>query len=403
MKNVLKITFLAAFFALVACGETATQKEATVAPAAATAKTMVEEKAKEVMDKAEMVKDEMAKEGAEKAEMVKEGMEEAKSMAKEGIEKAKTVKDEMTKEAMEKAKTVKDQVTKTTAAAATTANKAVTLKEKPEKVILQKESVIEAAQEKATAAKEKAAATTKEAMPKAETPKVATPAPAPKKVEVKKEVPKAFSHAAWNTLAQKHISSTGKVNYKGFKADIGAFEAYLKSLADNPIQSSWSRGQKMAYWINAYNAFTIKLIVDNYPVKSITDLEGGKPWDKKWIKLGGKTYSLNNIEHDILRPKYKDARIHFAVNCAAKSCPPVWNKAWTAANLNGQLERATKSFINNAKYNSVGGSNAAISKIFEWYAVDFGNITDYLNKYANTKVAGGTAVTYQEYNWALNE
>jgi len=119
--------------------------------------------------------------------------------------------------------------------------------------------------------------------------------------------------------------------------------------------------------------------------------------------LGDKTYSLNNIEHDILRPKYKDARIHFAVNCAAKSCPPVWNKAWTAANLNGQLERSAKAFINNTKYNSVGGSNAAISKIFEWYAVDFGNITDYLNKYANTKVAAGTAVTYKEYNWALNE
>jgi len=408
MKNVLKITFFAAFFALIACGETATQKEETVASAAATAKTMVEEKAKEVMDKAEMVKDEMVKEGAEKAEMVKEGMEDAKSMAKEGMEdaksmakegmeKAKTVKDEMTKEAMEKAKTVKNKVTKSTAAAAKKANKAVTLKEKPEKIILQKESVINAAQEKATAAKEKAAAATKEAMPKAETPKVATPAPAPKKVAV----PKAFSHAAWNTLAQKHISSTGKVNYKGFKADIGAFDAYLKSLADNPIQSSWSRNKKMAYWINAYNAFTIKLIVDNYPVKSITDLEGGKPWDKKWIKLGGKTYSLNNIEHDILRPQYKDARIHFAVNCAAKSCPPVWNKAWTAANLKGQLERSAKSFINNSKYNSVGGSNAAISKIFEWYAVDFGNITDYLNKYANTKVADGTAVTYQEYNWAL--
>jgi len=219
-------------------------------------------------------------------------------------------------------------------------------------------------------------------MPKVESPiKVNTPAPTPKK-EVKPE-PKAFSHAAWNTLA--------------------AFDGYLKSLADNPVQSSWSRGEKMAYWINAYNAFTIKLIVDNYPVKSIMDLEGGKPWDKKWIKLGDKTYSLNNIEHDILRPKYKDARIHFAVNCAAKSCPPVWNKAWTAANLNGQLERSAKAFINNSKYNSVGGSKAAISKIFEWYAVDFGNITDYLNKYANTKVAAGTMVTYQEYNWALNE
>jgi len=240
--------------------------------------------------------------------------------------------------------------------------------------------------------------------PKKETPAVTKPKVASEKEIVEKTAPVAFSHDAWNTLAQKHISSTGKVNYKGFKADIAAFDAYLKSLADNPVQNSWSRGKKMAYWINAYNAFTIKLIVDNYPVKKITDLEGGKPWDKKWIKLGGKTYSLNNIEHDILRPQFKDARIHFAVNCAAQSCPPVWNKAWTEKNLNGQLERSTKAFVNNSKYNAVGGNEANISKIFEWYAVDFGdNIITYLNKYANTKVATGTAVKYKEYNWALNE
>lgn len=215
--------------------------------------------------------------------------------------------------------------------------------------------------------------------------------------------PAPFSHEAWDKLAQKHISATGKVNYKGFKADKAAFDAYLQSLADNPIQSSWSRSKKMAYWINAYNAFTIKLIVDNYPIKSIMDLDGGKPWDRKWIKLGGKTYSLNNIEHDILRPQYKDARIHFAVNCAAKSCPPVWNRAWTASNLNSQLERATKTFINNSKYNSVSAGSATISKIFEWYAVDFGEIVAYINKYANTKVNSGATVNYKEYDWALNE
>ena len=87
--------------------------------------------------------------------------------------------------------------------------------------------------------------------------------------------------------------------------------------------------KKMAYWINVYNAFTIKMIVDNYPVSSITKLHGGKPWDVKWIELGEKKYSLNEIEHNILRPQFKDARIHFAVNCAAQSCPPILNKAWT--------------------------------------------------------------------------
>jgi len=159
----------------------------------------------------------------------------------------------------------------------------------------------------------------------------------------------------------------------------------------------------MSYWINAYNAFTVKLIVDNYPLKSITKLENGKPWDKKWIKLGGKTYSLNNIENDILRPTYKDARIHFAVNCAAKSCPPLLNKAWTSRNLESNFERQAKAFINNNTYNKIGGNEIEISKIFEWYAVDFGNIVKYVNKYASTKADAKAKVKYMEYNWDLNE
>lgn len=220
-----------------------------------------------------------------------------------------------------------------------------------------------------------------------------------------KSISKPVSHAIFDSLLQKHVTPEGAVNYKGFIQDSTQFNEYLTLLKNNhPNKKNWSKDEQLAYWINAYNAFTIKLIVDNYPVKSITNLEGGKPWDKKWIKLGSKTYSLNNIEHDILRPQFKDARIHFAVNCAAKSCPPVWNKAWTEKNLNGQLERSAKAFINNTKYNSVGGSEANISKIFEWYAVDFGDdIITYLNKYANSKVTAGTAVKYKEYNWALNE
>lgn len=217
------------------------------------------------------------------------------------------------------------------------------------------------------------------------------------------EIPSFFSHEAWNTLTQKHISPTGKVNYQGFKADKTALEAYLKSLADNPVQNDWSRSKKMAYWINAYNAFTIKLIVDNYPIKSIMDLDGGKVWDRKWIKLGGQTYSLNNIEHDILRPQFKDARIHFAVNCAAKSCPPIWNHAWTAENLDNQLTKATKAFINNATYNQLDEKAVVVSKIFEWYAVDFGNLPNYLKEYANKTIDENAKVTYQKYNWALNE
>ena len=213
----------------------------------------------------------------------------------------------------------------------------------------------------------------------------------------------AFSHQAFDDLLRKHVSSTGKVNYKGFKADKAKLDGYLKMLEAQPVESSWSNNKKLAYWINAYNAYTIDMVADNYPISSITDLEGGKPWDKAFIKLNGKTLSLNNIENDIIRPTFKDGRIHFAVNCAAKSCPPILNKAWTESNIQGQLDKQTRSFINNSKYNTISAGSASISKIFEWYAVDFGNLSDYLAKYSTAGVTGATQISYNEYDWSLNE
>ena len=215
--------------------------------------------------------------------------------------------------------------------------------------------------------------------------------------------PPPFSHMIFDNLLKKNVSSSGKVNYKGFKNDEKTLNAYLNQLEGTPIGRDWSKNKKMAYWINAYNAYTIKLILKNYPVAKITDLHGGKPWDVKWIKLDGRSLSLNNIENDILRPTYKDARIHFAVNCAAKSCPPLLNQAWTSSNLNSNFEKQAKAFINDSKFNVISGSNAEVSKIFEWYAADFGDLKSYLNKYAKNQIASGTEIKYKEYDWSLNE
>lgn len=215
--------------------------------------------------------------------------------------------------------------------------------------------------------------------------------------------PPSFSHKIWDEVLRKYVSSSGKVNYKGLKANRAQLDAYIDLLTQNGIQSNWSRNEKMAYWINAYNAYTVKLIVDNYPLSSITKLHGGSPWKVKLVTLGGKQYSLDQIENEILRPQYKDARIHFAVNCAAKSCPPLLNKAWTAGNLNRNFEQQAKLFVNNNKFNVISADQVQISKIFEWYAVDFGNIVEYLNKYSNTKINPKAKVTYKEYDWKLNE
>jgi hypothetical protein len=213
----------------------------------------------------------------------------------------------------------------------------------------------------------------------------------------------APSHAALDSLLQKYVDNTGKVNYKGLSGDKKALDAYCRMLSEHPVQESWTREEKMVFWINAYNAFTLKLIVDNYPTKSILQFDGGKTWDVKRIKIGEKKYSLNNIENDILRPQFKDARIHFAINCAAKSCPPLYNHAYTADQLEATLQARTLSFINDKKYNTITKDRIYVSKIFDWYGADFGDLKAFLEVYCVEKFKKTANVSFQEYDWDLNE
>ncbi|NND09277.1 MAG: DUF547 domain-containing protein [Saprospiraceae bacterium] len=209
-------------------------------------------------------------------------------------------------------------------------------------------------------------------------------------------------HQSFDQLLQKYVNAAGKVNYKGFLADQEQLDAYLESLSGKSPQADWSRSKKLAHWINVYNAFTIRLILDHYPVNSIQDISGGKPWDKQWIDIGGQTYSLNQIENDIIRPRFGEPRIHFAVNCAAKSCPPLANKAFTEENLNTLLEQQTRAFINNPTFNSITANSLQISKIFDWYGVDFKNLIEFINKYAEIEISSDATVSYKDYNWNLN-
>ena len=210
------------------------------------------------------------------------------------------------------------------------------------------------------------------------------------------------SHETFNGMLQKFVSTSGTVNYAGWKKSESDLDKYLTSLAVAIPTSTTPKNEALAYWINTYNAFTIKLILKNYPVVRITDLSGGKPWDIQWITLAGKKYSLNDIENKVIRPTFKEPRIHFAVNCAAKSCPPLANKAFTAANLNSMLEQGTKAFIN-SNLNTITASKINLSKIFDWYKEDFGNVISFVNKYATTKVNANATIAYNDYNWALNK
>ncbi|MBE0393840.1 hypothetical protein BJQ96_03713 [Flavobacterium sp. PL0002] len=214
---------------------------------------------------------------------------------------------------------------------------------------------------------------------------------------------KNISHSKWNTLLQRNVSANGTVNYKGFQKNSGELQSYLNELAANVPTKYTSRNATLAYWINAYNAFTVKLILDNYPTKSIKDIKD--PWGQKFFTLGNKKYSLEEIEHEILR-KMGEPRIHFAINCASFSCPSLLNEAYTESKLSNQLSAASKRFINDKSKNTITANKVEISKIFDWFEGDFkkkGSVIDFLNQYSTTKINSNAKISYKDYNWSLNE
>lgn len=207
-------------------------------------------------------------------------------------------------------------------------------------------------------------------------------------------------HSSFNELLKNNVSETGKVNYNGFINNKKELDAYTSMLIEHPPKDEWTNKEKLSYWINAYNAFTIKMIIKNYPIKSITDLHGGNPWGVKWISINGIQLSLNEIENDIIRPTFKDPRIHFALNCAAKSCPKLLNEAYSSAQLEKQLDQQTKQFIN--EHIVMNKKSIELSKIFQWYSTDFENTIEFLNKYSDIKIMSNAKINYQEYDWSLN-
>jgi hypothetical protein len=218
------------------------------------------------------------------------------------------------------------------------------------------------------------------------------------------------SHATWDGLLKKHVSEQGVVNYRGFIRDSVALNQYLAQLSSSASQEkSWSREDRLAYWINAYNAYTIQLIIRHYPLKSINDISkpGIKsPWDIPFIPGKGAKLTLNDIEHTSLRRQFAEPRIHFAIVCASQSCPKLSNEAFTGEKINEQLERATRDFLNDPSRNRITDGQAQVSQIFNWFKEDFtkeGSVPAFINRYARTKIGSKTPLTYLEYDWSLND
>ncbi|MBF0432750.1 MAG: DUF547 domain-containing protein [Fibrobacteria bacterium] len=223
-------------------------------------------------------------------------------------------------------------------------------------------------------------------------------------------------HDSWDGLLQKYVAN-GLVDYEGLKAnadDLQVLETYLSQLEKSTL-TNWSRDQKLAFWINAYNAFTIKLILNNYPLKSIRDIK--KPWKQKIWQVAGETLSLDDIEHKKLREELKEPRIHFAIVCASIGCPDLTSKAFTVGNVEALLtERAAFFFTQKKNFYLEQKNNIVtihLSSILKWFADDFGKnqeeriafVLKYTGDADKKKIeeAEKIKIKHIKYNWSLNK
>ena len=229
-----------------------------------------------------------------------------------------------------------------------------------------------------------------------------------------------IDHSAWDELLEKYISKNGdglnRFAYsKVTNEDRQKLENYLAQLSAIEITNR-SRAVQFAYWVNMYNALTIKVILENYPVDSIRDIDtsgifANGPWGAELIEVEGEILTLDDIEHAILRPIWKDPRIHYAVNCASIGCPNLQSKAFTAANTQTLLEQGARDYVNSPRGFDIKNGKLTVSKIYKWFAYDFGNsqksVIQHLAQYANPekaeKLSQFKSISDTKYDWKLNE
>lgn len=218
-------------------------------------------------------------------------------------------------------------------------------------------------------------------------------------------------HSIYSALLEKYVKR-GQVNYQGFKTDEARLDQYLNVL-ENTDSKNLSRNEQFAFYVNAYNAWTVKLVLSGYPgIQSIKDLGSiiRSPWKKKICRIDGDVIALDDIEHSILRPRFKDPRVHFAINCAAFSCPPLISEPYRGDTLERQLDNSASAFINNPQRNYIKGNTLYVSKIFKWFAEDFNDdIVGFFLKYAKEEFKRELKVKkekikikYLHYDWSLN-
>ncbi len=230
-----------------------------------------------------------------------------------------------------------------------------------------------------------------------------------------------IDHSAWDRLLDRYlVAGRDRVNRFAYGrvsvADRTVLDAYLARLAALPI-SRYGRAEQRAYWINLYNALTVQLVLVHYPVASIREIAISPglfaigPWGKRLVEVEGEALSLNDIEHRILRPIWRDPRIHYAVTCAALGCPSLQRPAFTAANTESLLESAARAFVNHPRGVRLAEGRLVVSSIYVWFAEDFGSddaaVIAHLKRYAEPPLAAQleriTAIAGHAYDWSLND
>lgn len=213
-------------------------------------------------------------------------------------------------------------------------------------------------------------------------------------------------HKPFDQILKKYVDH-GKVDYKGLKAnekDLAKFNAYVATVASATVEGT--QDAKLAFYMNAYNATVIKAVVERYPIDSVMKVDGF--FNKISHKVAGQDMTLDHLENKVIRPEFKDARVHFGLVCAAVSCPPLRSKAFTEANVQKLLEENTSKFI--TQKTRVEAGTVKASKLFEWFADDFkaneGSVLNYLAKYLPDyaeALKANPPITFYEYRWELNE
>ncbi|MDJ0950872.1 MAG: DUF547 domain-containing protein [Alphaproteobacteria bacterium] len=229
----------------------------------------------------------------------------------------------------------------------------------------------------------------------------------------------SIDHSAWDRFLAEYVAADGaglnRVAYERVSAaDKNALLQYIRDLEAVEI-SRYRRSEQFAYWVNLYNAVTVRTVLETYPVESIRDINDGflspGPWDRKLVRVEGEDVSLNDIESRILRPLWRDPRIHYVVNCASVGCPNLDTTAYRAADLDARLDQAARAYINTPRGVRIRDGELVVSSIYAWFKDDFGGtqaaVLGHLNSYADPDLKQTLdrfdSIDGYEYDWALND